>query len=66
VASHALYFVRKDKFPGWWIVASSFIVMFVNSGLGFYGLAVYLNAFVRELDFNVTMVSMAATWFFLV
>lgn len=40
--------------------------MFVNSGLGFYGLAVYLNAFVRELDFNVTMVSMAATWFFLV
>ena len=40
--------------------------MFVNAGLGFYGLAVYLNAFVRELDFNVTMVSLAATWFFLV
>ena len=66
MAGHALYFVRKEKFPGWWIVASSFTVLFVNAGLGFYGLAVYLNAFVRELDFNVTMVSMAVTWFFLI
>jgi MFS family permease len=66
VADHALYFVRKDKFPGWWVVTSSFVVLFVNAGLGFYGLAVYLNAFVRELDFNVTMVSLAVTWFFLV
>lgn len=63
---HKLYFVSPDKFPGFWIIASAFCILFVNAGLGFYGLAVYLNAFVRELHFNVTVVSFAVTWFFLV
>ena len=61
-----LYFVDAKKFPGIWIVTAAFCILFVNAGLGFYGLAVYLNAYVRELDFNVTMVSLAVTWFFVV
>ena len=61
-----LYFVDAKKFPGVWIVTAAFCILFVNAGLGFYGLAVYLNAYVRELDFNVTMVSLAVTWFFVV
>jgi MFS family permease len=34
--------------------------------LGFYGLAVYLNTFSRELDWQVSSVSLATTVFFLV
>ena len=36
------------RFPGWTVVAGCFIVLTTSSGLGFYGLAVYLNAFSNE------------------
>lgn len=38
----------------------------VSSGLGFYGLAVYLNAFSKERDWPLSTISLATTVFFLV
>lgn len=55
-----------DRFPGWSVVAAAFVVLSVSAGLGFYGLAVYLNAFSRERGWDVSSVSLATTVFFLV
>lgn len=59
-------FSRKDKFPGWWVVSACFTLLTFSSGLGFYGLAVYLQAFHRELGWSVSSISLATTFFFLV
>jgi len=56
----------SDRFPGRRVIAGCFIILTVNAGLGFYGLAVYLNAFSRERGWDVTSVSLATTLFFLV
>ncbi len=53
-------------FPGWKVVAACFVLLTTSAGLGFYGLAVYLNTFSRELDWQVSSVSLATTVFFLV
>jgi MFS family permease len=58
--------VSSDRFPGWRVVTGCFIVLATSSGLGFYGLAVYLNAFSRERGWEVASVSLATTLFFLV
>jgi MFS family permease len=58
--------VTDDRFPGWRVVTGSFIVLMTASGLGFYGLAVYLNAFSRERGWDVASVSFATTVFFFV
>lgn len=57
---------RTDRFPGWRVVAGCFVVLATSAGLGFYGLAVYLNAFSRERGWEVASVSLATTVFFLV
>ena len=57
---------RSQKFPGGRVVAGCFIVLTVSSGLGFYGLAVYLNAFSRERDWPVASISLATTIYFVV
>ena len=57
---------RSARFPGWWVVTSSFVVLTTSSGLGFYGLAVYLNAFSREKGWDVASISLATTLFFLI
>jgi MFS family permease len=57
---------RTDHFPGPRVVAGCFIVLTVTSGLAFYGLAVYLNAFSRERGWPVASVSLATTLFFVV
>jgi MFS family permease len=57
---------RADPFPGPRVVAGCFLVLTVTSGLGFYGLAVYLNAFSRERDWPVASISLATTVFFIV
>lgn len=54
------------RFPGWWVVAGCFTVLGVSSGLGFYGLAVYLNAFSKERDWPLSTISLATTVFFVV
>ena len=48
------------------MVAGCFIVLTVSSGLGFYGLAVYLNAFSKERDWPLATISLATTVFFVV
>ncbi len=55
-----------DRFPGWQVVAAAFTVLTVSAGLGFYGLAVYLNAFSREQGWEVASISAATTVFFIV
>ena len=57
---------RDGVFPGWWVVTGCFIVLTTSSGLGFYGLAVYLNAFSNERDWEVSALSLATTFFFFV
>jgi len=54
------------RFPGWRVVAGCFIVLLVNSGLAFYGLAVYLNAFSKEQGWTLGSISFATTIFFVV
>jgi MFS family permease len=48
------------------VVAGCFVVLTVSSGLGFYGLAVYLNAFSNEFDWSLSTISFATTVFFVV
>ena len=54
------------RFPGWWVVAGCFIVLMVSGGLGFYGLAVYLNSFSKEKEWPLSTISLATTLFFVV
>jgi MFS family permease len=57
---------EHGRFPGWWVVTGCFTVLTVASGLGFYGLAVYLNAFSKEKDWPLSTISLATTVFFVV
>jgi len=56
----------RDRFPGWRVVTGGFVVLSTTSGLGFYGLAVYLNAFSQERGWDVASISLATTIFFVV
>lgn len=58
--------MSRDTFPGWRVVTGCFIALTTSSGLGFYGLAVYLNAFSKERGWDVSSLSLATTWFFFV
>lgn len=53
-------------FPGWRVVAGCFTVLLVTSGLAFYGLAVYLNAFSNEQGWALSSISFAVTIFFVI
>jgi MFS family permease len=66
VAADAEIQLRTDRFPGWRVVAGCFIVLTTSSGLGFYGLAVYLNALSKERGWEVASISLATTLFFFV
>ncbi|MFT6763781.1 MAG: MFS family permease, partial [Candidatus Aldehydirespiratoraceae bacterium] len=57
---------RQRSFPGRRVVAGCFLVLMVNSGLAFYGLSVYLNAFSKEQDWPLSSISFAITIFFVV
>ncbi len=56
----------EKKFLGWRVVAGCFLVLLVNAGLAFYGLAVYLNAFSKEQGWALGSISLAITIFFVV
>jgi MFS family permease len=58
--------MTSEKFLGWRVVAGCFIVLTTSTGLGFYGLAVYLNALSNERGWDVSSISLATTWFFFV
>ncbi len=57
---------RTGRFPGWWVVTGCFLVLMVNSGFAFYGLAVYLNAFSNEKGWALGTISFGTTIFFVV
>lgn len=48
------------------MLVASFVLLTFSSGVGFYGLSVYLQAFSRELGWSVASISSATTFFFLV
>lgn len=58
--------MSDDRFPGWRVVAGCFITLTTSAGLGFYGLAVYLNALSKERGWEVSAISLATTFFFFV
>ena len=53
------------RFKGWQVVAAAFVILFTSSGLGFYALAVYLDALTDDGGFTVGEVSVANFLFFL-
>ena len=57
---------EHGRFPGWWVVTGCFLVLMTSGGLGFYGLAVYLNAFSKEKQWPLSTISLATTVFFVV
>jgi len=59
-------FKQTKKFPGRWVLGACFTLLTFSSGLGFYGLAVYLQAFSSERQWSVSSISLATTLFFLV
>ena len=54
------------RFPGPRVVAGGFAILTTTAGLGFYGLAVYLNAFSKERGWDVASLSFGTTVFFVV
>ena len=56
----------SERFPGRLVLVASFVLLTFSSGVGFYGLSVYLQAFSRELGWSVASISSATTFFFLV
>lgn len=56
--------MRGDRFPGGRVVAGCFLSLTTTSGLCFYGLAVYLNAFSKERGWSLSSISLATTIFF--
>lgn len=57
---------RSRVFDGWYVVASVFMLLTINSGFGFYGLAVYLEAITDEQGLSTASVSLATSIFFVV
>lgn len=57
-------FVVSARFPGRMVIAGCFISLMTTSGLCFYGLAVYLNAFSNERGWSLSSISLATTIFF--
>ena len=59
--------MSSDKFLGWRVVTGCFIVLATTSGLGFYGLAVYLNALagkgVHIITVNDYLARRDAVWY---
>ncbi|RZV47319.1 MAG: MFS transporter [Acidimicrobiales bacterium] len=52
------------RFSGWWVVGAVFLLLAANAGLGFYGLAIYLEAITAEQDLSTTTVSLATSMVF--
>jgi MFS family permease len=58
--------MTSPRFPGRLVLTAAFVLLTFSSGVGFYGLSVYLQAFSRELGWSVASISSATTFFFLV
>ena len=55
-----------DRFDGWLVVGAVFLLFVTSAGLGFYGLAIYLDAIIDEQGFSNSSVSLATSMFFLI
>jgi MFS family permease len=64
--TNRVYLARQGSFPGWWVVGGCFAILFFGSSLGFYGMGVYLNAFSKEFGWEISSLSIATTFFFLI
>ncbi len=53
-------------FPGMRVVLGGFLILTTSAGLGFYGLAVYLNALSKERGWDIASLSLGTTVFFIV
>ncbi len=51
-------------FDGWKVVAAVFVLLMIHAGLGFYGLAVFLEAITEEQGLSTTSVSFATSIYF--
>ena len=58
--------ITGTKFPGMRVVAGGFLILTTSAGLGFYGLAVYLNALSKERGWDIASLSLGTTVFFVV
>lgn len=65
-ATHGAGEAEAGRFPGWQVVAASFMCLVTTAGLAFYGLAVYLTVLSRERGWSVGSISAAVTVFFFV
>ena len=52
------------SFYGWWIVAASTVILFVSSGIGFYGQGVILDPLIARHGWSKATVSSAITLYF--
>jgi len=55
----------EKKFYGWWIVLVSTAILFVSSGIGFYGHGVILDPLSSMHGWSKTTISSAATLYFI-
>ncbi len=53
-------------FAGWYVVGAVFVLLMVNAGLGFYGMAIYLDAITDEQGLSTSSVSLATSLYFIV
>ncbi len=56
---------RKKLFYGWWIVASSIVVLFAVSGIGYYCHGVILDPIREQYGWSKGIVSSALTFYFI-
>ncbi len=54
----------KGGFYGWWIILGSTAILFVSSGIGFYGHGVILDPLRNQYGWSKGMVSLAVTMYF--
>lgn len=53
-------------FYGWWIVLTSVVMLMFSSGIGYYGLGVFLPHLEKEFKVSPSLVSLGTTIFFVV
>lgn len=58
--------MEQRSFDGWKVVAAVFLMLVVNAGIGFYGLAIYLEALTDERGWTTGSVSLGTSIYFIV
>jgi MFS family permease len=61
---HRLILFSRGRFYGWWIILGSTAILFVSSGIGFYGHGVILDPLRTQYGWSKGVVSLAVTMYF--